>query len=77
MGNPFAFGKRSKVEGWRGEHIQIFTARGLKELLEKYNFKVEKTLGAGYPPFIGWFGDLISRFDPAHSMFIVVKARKA
>ncbi len=57
-------------------HIKIFTLRGLKELVELYNLKVEKVYGAGYYPFPTPFSRLLSQLDPLHSPFIGLKARK-
>ena len=57
-------------------HIQIFTQRGLKELAQINNLKVEKSFGAGYYPFRGILSKLLSHIDPIHSAFIGIKARK-
>src|SRR3989344_5522001 len=57
-------------------HIQVFTQRGLKELAQMNNLKVEKSFGAGYYPFRGILSKLLSNIDPTHSAFIGIKARK-
>jgi len=57
-------------------HIKIFTLRSLKELLELYNFRVEKFFGTGYYPFAGRISRILSKLDPTHCAFIGLKARK-
>lgn len=57
-------------------HLQIFTPRGLKDLAQIYNLKVEQQYGAGYYPFRGNLSKLLSRIDKTHSAFIGIKARK-
>lgn len=76
VGNPLGFGKREVVKKWAGEHQQIFTIKGLRELFEIYQFKVEKILGAGYCPFWGFIANVLSRVDPTHAAFLVIKVRK-
>ncbi len=57
-------------------HIKIFTPRGLYELAQINNLKVEKRYGAGYYPLRGILSRLLSKLDPTHSAFIGIKARK-
>lgn len=76
VGNPLSFGRRVKNKNWQGDHRQVFTLRGLTELLEAYGFKVEKKMGAGYYPFFPPISSLLSWIDPVHGVFLVVKARK-
>jgi len=52
------------------------TTRTLELLLTRYGFKVEKVLASGYPPFPYPLAKLLTNFDPYHSMFMVIKARK-
>ncbi len=76
VGNPLSplHGKRIQQEPWA--HIHILTYQGLKELFEIYGFKVEKILGGGYYPFLGFISKILSRTDPRHSVYLTLKARK-
>lgn len=57
-------------------HHNVLTMRTLELLLTKYGFKVEKVLGAGYPPIPYPFARWFTKLDLYHSMFMVIKARK-
>lgn len=74
IGNPFSglAGEEFPEDMAGHTHRRIFSIRGLPSLLEKYNFKIEAVLGAGFAPFPPWF----SIFDKIHARFIVIKARK-
>ena len=74
IGNPMRL-IQSKQE-FSDIHIKIFTPRGLKDLFLAYNFKVEKTFGAGYYPFYGQFARILSKLDSRHCAFIGIKAKK-
>lgn len=57
-------------------HHNVMTMKTLELLLKRYGFKVEKVLGAGYPPIPYPFASFFTKLDPYHSMFMVIKARK-
>ncbi len=57
-------------------HHNVLTMKTLELLLTRYGFKVEKVLGAGYPPIPYPFASLLTKLDLYHSMFMVIKARK-
>lgn len=74
IGNPL---RLQKKEGeFEDIHIKIFTPRGLADLFSVYNFKIERTFGAGYYPFYALPSKILSKLDPTHSAFIGLKARK-
>lgn len=58
------------------DHIKVMTTRALLGLLNNSNFKIEKIRGFGYYPFPSVIARLLSKFDPYHSHYIIVKARK-
>lgn len=75
IGNPFALWKdkesaNSNLKSW--QHNRLFSYFALKDLFQKYNFKVEKIITSGYYPVWG----KISRIDPIHGHWIAVKIRK-
>ncbi len=75
VGNPLKL--NLEIGGSKHDcHLQIFTPRGLCDLAQMYNLKVEKRFGAGYYPFRGILSKLLSRIDSTHSAFIGIKARK-
>src|SRR3989338_8677 len=76
IGNPLRMARYDNYEK-SGMHVKIFTARGLKELLKLHGFKIEKSFGAGYYPFLSVISQALSRIDPIHTAFIVAKARKS
>ncbi len=57
-------------------HHNVMTMKTLELLLTRYGFKVEKVLGAGYPPVPYPFASFFTKLDLYHSMFMVIKARK-
>ena len=76
IGNPLSplYRKEIELEAWA--HIHILTYYGIKELFEIYGFKVEKILGGGYYPFLGFISKFLSKVDPRHSVYITLKGRK-
>jgi len=58
------------------DHRFLLTAKGLLELLEYYNFKIEKVIGIGYYPLFGFPARFACCLDKRHSVDIVVKVRK-
>jgi SAM-dependent methyltransferase len=74
LGNPLAVhrGKTHPIgESW--QHLRVFAYRGLRELFEATELRVEQVLGAGYYPLPG----RVARYDPRHAAFLAVKARKS
>lgn len=57
-------------------HRRIFTLGALKELLEYYGFKVEKTIGSGFYPLPAPLAKAICFIDKRHAVHITVKARR-
>lgn len=76
IGNPLRLGTQYKNRKMGQIHFKIFTSRGLKEILEINNFKVEGFYGAGYYPSPPILSKILSHIDPVHSAFIGCKARK-
>lgn len=58
------------------EHIKVMTTKALIGLLKDFNFKVETAKGFGYYPLPPPIARFMSKLDPCHSHYIVVKARK-
>lgn len=58
------------------DHVKIMTTRALIGLLKNYNFKIEDLKGFGYYPLPPLVANTLSKLDPYHSHYIVVKARK-
>ncbi len=74
LGNPLSPHYQEPVQYppyWQ-QHIRIFSYRGLKEIFENQELKVEKIMGAGYYPLPRWF----AKIDPRHSAFLIIKLRK-
>lgn len=57
-------------------HIRVLAYKALKELIKHKNFIIENLTGAGYLLFGGRIASLLSRVDPRHAHFIVIKIRK-
>lgn len=58
------------------EHIKVMTTRALIGLLKEFKFKIENVKGFGYYPLPPLIAGFMSKLDPCHSHYIVVKARK-
>lgn len=77
VGNPFRIVENGPdIREPASIHIKIFSPRGLKELLEINDFKIEKFFGAGYYPFPDKISRIFTKIDLIHSAFIGLKARK-
>jgi len=77
IGNPLhGFYKTCATRSKYPSHQRIPTYRGLKELLLYHGFSTEKIAGAGYYPLWGMASRLVSRLDPRHSAYLIVKSRK-
>lgn len=74
IGNPIRLGNYQGYDE-SGMHTKIFTPRGLRELFETYDFKIEEFFGAGYYPFFSFPSKILSKIDPTHTAFIGLKAR--
>lgn len=75
FGNPFSLWNKSTLykqmpESW--QHNRLFSYYGLKDLLQKYNFKIVKIKTSGYYPLWGW----LSKLDPVHGHWITIKISK-
>lgn len=57
-------------------HLRIFSFQALKEIFEKYGFKVEKHMGVGYYPFPKGLDKLFAFIDSWHSVYQTIKVRK-
>lgn len=73
IANPF---KLCQIKKGEDRHRQIFTLRGLKEILQLYHFQIERVLGAGYYPLPPFLSKIFSFLDPYRAPFITIKARK-
>ena len=58
------------------DHVKVMTTRALIGLLGDFRFKVEEVRGFGYYPLPPFFATGLSKLDPYHSHYIVIKARK-
>ena len=64
-------------EGMTGVgHVRVLAFQGLRDVLIDAGLRVESLEGAGYFPFSGQVSRWLSRLDPRHAHFLVVKARK-
>lgn len=76
IGNPLRIEGNLEYSKNSEMHLKIFTSKGLKEILETHNLKVERFFGAGYYPLPPIISNFFSYIDPIHSAFIGCKARK-
>lgn len=73
LGNPLAvFRGQPHTQPSSWQHLRVFAYRGLVELFEEHDLKVERVKGAGYYPFPASIG----RRDPRHAAFLTVAARR-
>lgn len=73
IGNPLAVWRGrvgNPLRSW--QHQRLFSYRGLKELFLNHTFQVERIVGAGYYPLPA----VVGTFEPRHSHFVTVQARK-
>jgi ubiquinone/menaquinone biosynthesis C-methylase UbiE len=75
IGNPFALWngkvtKNSSIKSW--QHQRLFSFYGLADIFNKHGFKVENIQTSGYYPLPGF----VSKIDPLHGHWIVIKLRK-
>lgn len=75
IGNPFALwnGKKTKnspIKAW--QHQRLFSYFGISDIFKKHGFIVEKIKTSGYYPLPGF----LSKVDPIHGHWIVIKVRK-
>ena len=57
-------------------HLRIFTFKALEQMLSLYGFKIEKSKGVGYYPFVGKIAKFLARINKTHSVYMIIKARK-
>lgn len=74
FGNP-ARGMDSMMRG-PSRHIAAFTYKSLKEMLEYYNFKIDKYSGSRFYPFRGRFSEVLAKIVPNLSIYSIVRIRK-
>lgn len=76
FGNPFSLWNGDNApkikypDSW--QHNRLFSYYGLKDLFQKYNFKILKIKTSGYYPLWGW----LSNIDPIHGHWITIKISK-
>lgn len=58
------------------EHIKVMTLRALISLLKSNKFRIESKKGFGYYPLPPLISNLLSKLDPYHSHYIILKVRK-
>ena len=76
LGNPIASLYMKKREHVTHGHLRIFTVLALKQLFQYHRYKVEAALGGGYAAYPQFLSRILSRLDPWHSVYAIVKARK-
>jgi len=67
-------GENSTLEYPR--HVYIFTYQALKEIFSVHGFSVERLIGGGYYPCPEFLMKIMSKIDPRHSQFLIIKVRK-
>lgn len=58
------------------EHIKIMTTKALINLLKTNKFSIESLNGFGYYPWFPLISRPLSKLDPYHSHYVILKARK-
>lgn len=91
LGNPLAYhygeqcgfllhkekrGEKDIVPAGAHGHIRVLAYKALKEFIKHKGFAIENLTGAGYLFFSGEVANLLSKIDPRHAHFIVIKIRK-
>jgi 2-polyprenyl-3-methyl-5-hydroxy-6-metoxy-1,4-benzoquinol methylase len=74
FGNPMR-GADSRMRG-PARHITAFTHKSLREMLQHYNFEIEKFTGSGFYPFKGWFAEILAKLLPNFAVYTVVRIKK-
>jgi hypothetical protein len=73
IGNPIGIHRgEDQDRGTSWQHQRVFACRGLAELTEAHDFRVEAVLGAGYYPLPSRFANVGAR----HAAFLTLKARR-
>ncbi|NHV05705.1 MAG: hypothetical protein HA495_00015 [Thaumarchaeota archaeon] len=57
-------------------YVRVLAYRTFRDIFSLEGFKIEKFEAMGYIPFIGRASKLLSRLDPRHAHFMVIKVRK-
>jgi hypothetical protein len=75
---PFDYSTDTKkaFEKKISEHIKVLSFIGLRKLFEAYGFMTLKHIGVGYVPLPDELASIMSRIDPRHSLFTILKVRK-
>jgi ubiquinone/menaquinone biosynthesis C-methylase UbiE len=79
VSNDSSVGKLIKLfpgDGGSFAHLRIFSFKALKEIFEKYGFKIEKHIGVGYYPLPKYLDKLFGFIDPWHTVYQTIKVRK-
>lgn len=76
LGNRLQVKNCTPLNDEESPHIRVFAYQGLRDIFHIYAFKIEKILGAGYPPFLGPLGSFFAKIDPRHAAFNLIKVRK-
>ncbi len=80
LGNPLSIAEGYVVENKEelGElsHNKVLAYKMLIDAYKEYGFKIEKVVGVGYFPFFGYISKILSKVDPRHSHFLILKAKK-
>lgn len=58
------------------DHVKVMTARALIGLLRDFNFNIVDVRSFGYYPLPPSMAKLISKLDPYHGHYIIIKVRK-
>jgi SAM-dependent methyltransferase len=76
VGNPLSLHRGTPVRPDPLQHVRVFAARGLLELVEAHLFKVNAVRGAGYFPVPTRPARAIEKLDIRHAAFITIQAFK-
>lgn len=78
----FPIGHRPCAKYYKGDskktfpHLNVMTTKALRQLLEKFDFKVKNVYGAGFYPLPPFLAKLFASFDKYHASYGVVVAEK-
>jgi len=75
-GGPLSPHRGKNVALGYPRHVYIFTYQTLKEIFSLHGFTVERLIGGGYYPCPKFLMKFMSKIDPRHSQFLIIKVRK-
>lgn len=58
-------------------HINVMTAKALKQLMRFYNFRVVNELPVSFYPFPNPLSGIFAQLDPNHASYVVVKGERS